>query len=76
MSSETFTYNDVTYTSTKAENFFEDESGELKSSCQGCALFEKALTYCLASEEVYNCAEFNIIWKVKEEKEKINAQDK
>lgn len=71
--SETFTYNEVTYFSTKAENFFEDEVGELKGSCQGCALLEKALTYCLASQEEYNCAEFNIIWKVKGE---TNAQDK
>lgn len=72
--SETFTYNEVTYFSTKAENFFEDEVGELKASCQGCALQEKALTYCLAAEEVYSCAEFNIIWKVK--KEATNAKDK
>lgn len=66
MSYGTFNYNGVTYLSTKAENFFEDEVGELKGSCIGCALLEKSPTYCIASQKQYNCAEFNIIWELKE----------
>lgn len=73
MSYGTFNYNGVSYISTAPTSFYEDECGEEKSGCKGCALYERPYSLCFASQEEYNCTEHQIIWKIKEE---TNAQDK